>query len=44
MNQNQAHIIFVGCPIMVSVNDIKKNGVVKGTTGKIKGAVLKENK
>ena len=29
---------------MVSVNDFKKNGVVKGTTGKFKGAVLKENK
>jgi len=23
--------LFVGCPIMVSVNDFKKNGVVKGT-------------
>ena len=33
-----------GCPIMVSVNDFKKNGVVKGTTGKFKGVVLKENK
>ena len=29
---------------MVSVNDFKKNGVVKGTTGKFKGVVLKENK
>jgi len=36
--------LFVGCPIMVSVNDFKKNGVVKGTTGKFKGVVLKENK
>jgi hypothetical protein len=26
---------------MVSVNDFKKNGVVKGTTGKFKGVVLK---
>jgi hypothetical protein len=33
--------LFVGCPIMVSVNDFKKNGVVKGTTGKFKGVVLK---
>jgi len=29
---------------MVSVNDFRKNGVVKGTTGKFKGVVLKENK
>jgi hypothetical protein len=29
---------------MVSVNDFKKNGVVKGTTGIFKGVVLKENK
>jgi hypothetical protein len=29
---------------MVNVNDFKKNGVVKGTTGKFKGVVLKENK
>jgi len=29
---------------MVSVNAFKKNGVVKGTTGNIKGIVLKENK
>jgi hypothetical protein len=29
---------------MVSVNDFKKNGVVKGTTGKFKGVVLKKNK
>jgi len=29
---------------MVSVHDFKKNGVVKGTTGKFKGIVLKENK
>jgi hypothetical protein len=29
---------------MVSVNDFKKNGAVKGTTGKFKGVVLKENK
>jgi hypothetical protein len=36
--------LFVGCPIMVSVNDFKKNGVVKETTGKFKGVVLKENK
>jgi hypothetical protein len=35
---------FFGRPIMVSVNDFKKNGVVKGTTGKFKGVVLKENK
>jgi len=36
--------LFVGCPIMVSVNDFKKNGVVKETTRKFKGVVLKENK
>ena len=36
--------LFVGCPIMVSVNDFKKNGIVKGTNGKFKGVVLKENK
>jgi hypothetical protein len=36
--------LFVGCPIMVSVYDFKKNGVVKGTTGKFKGIGLKENK
>jgi hypothetical protein len=36
--------LFVGCPIMISVNDFKKNGVVKRTTGKFKGVVLKENK
>jgi hypothetical protein len=35
--------LFDGCPMMVSVNDFKKNGVVKGTTGKFKGVVLKEN-
>jgi len=29
---------------MVSVNDFKKSGVVKGTTGKFKGVVPKENK
>ena len=29
---------------MVSVNDFKKNGVVKETTRKFKGLVLKENK
>jgi hypothetical protein len=29
---------------MVSINDFKKNGVVKGTTGKFKGVVLKESK
>jgi hypothetical protein len=29
---------------MVSVNDFKKSGVVKGTTGKFKGVVLKENR
>ncbi len=28
--------LFVGCPIMVSVNDFKKNGIVKGTTVKFK--------
>ena len=27
-------------PIMVSVNDFTKSGVVKGTTGKFKGVVL----
>ena len=32
--------LFVGCPIMVSVNDFKKNGVVKETTRKFKGLVL----
>ena len=36
--------LFVGCPIMVSVNDFKKSGVVKGTTGKFKGVVLKEKR
>jgi hypothetical protein len=36
--------LFVGFPIMLSVNDFKKNGVVKGTTRKFKGVVLKENK
>ena len=36
--------LFVGCPIMVSVNDFKKFGVVKGTTGIFKGIVLKDNK
>jgi hypothetical protein len=36
--------LYVGCPIMVSTNDHKKNKVVKGTTGKFKGIKLKENK
>ena len=36
--------LFVGCPLMVSVNDFKKDGVVKGTTGKFKGVILKEFK
>jgi hypothetical protein len=36
--------LYVGCPIMVSTNDHKKNKVVKGTTGKFKGIRLKENK
>jgi hypothetical protein len=36
--------LFVGCSIMVSVNDFKKSGVVKETTGKFKGIVLKKNK
>ena len=36
--------LFVGCPIMVSTNDQKKDKVVKGTTGFFKGIILKENK
>ena len=36
--------LYVGCPIMVSVNDFKKDGVVKGTTGKFMGVVLKAGK
>ncbi len=36
--------LFVGCPIMVSVNDFKKQGVVKGTTGKFRGVLLKQGK
>jgi hypothetical protein len=36
--------LFVGCPLMASVNDFKKEGVVKGTTGKCNGIVLKEFK
>jgi hypothetical protein len=35
---------FVGCHIMFSVNDFKKNGVVKGTTRIFKGVILKENR
>jgi hypothetical protein len=36
--------LYVGCPIMVSTNDHKKNKVVKRTTGKFKGVKLKENR
>ena len=36
--------LFVGCPIMVSVNDFKKQGIVKGTTGKFRGVIMKNGK
>ncbi len=36
--------LFFGCPLMVSTNDHKHIGVVKGTTAKFRGVQLKENK
>jgi hypothetical protein len=36
--------LFYGCPIMVSTNEHKHIGVVKGTTAKFRGVQLKENK
>jgi hypothetical protein len=36
--------LFHGCPIMISTNDHKKIGAVKGTTAKFKGVKLKYGK
>jgi hypothetical protein len=36
--------LFFGCPIMVSTNEHKHIGAVKGTTAKFRGVQLKENK
>jgi hypothetical protein len=35
--------VFYGCPIMVSTNDNKNMGAVKGTTATFKGVMLKQN-
>jgi len=36
--------LFYGCPLMVSTNDNKSIGAVKGTTAKFRGIKLKQNK
>jgi len=36
--------LFNGCPIMISTNEHKKIGAVKGTTAKFKGVQLKQGK